>query len=587
MPEKTVNYLPLARKYRPQTFEELVGQSHVTTTLTRAIESKCIAQAYLFAGQRGVGKTSAARILAKSLNCAKGPTAKPCQKCTSCQQITVGSSLDVVEIDGASNRGIDEIRTLRETVKFAPSHGAFRIYIIDEVHQITPDAFNALLKTLEEPPAHAKFIFATTVPQKVPPTILSRCQRFDFRRVETKTIVDVLQRMVKAEKVLVDEAALYAIARAAEGSLRDAEVMLEQAMSFCEKRIREDDVTQLLGSVGQDVLMSWTKAILDRDATTALTILNQQVERGKDVTRLLTDLLMHLRHLLVVVTTAQASERSRLRAELIDLPGDVISRLEEQAKPTSAQELLMMMQVVTGAYDLARRSPLAQAIIELVVIQLSTRDSWMSLDQTLQQLERLATTTTPSAPRGPREPSAASRDDDDVSPPMPRVVDQTATPQYPPASPHPADAVHPIVAVEEVTAKWPILLERIGRQKMSLASYLMDTRPISVNGDRVQIGIPAVALHQEVLSATETLRLIEQVMSEVLGQPVKIAYTTLPDLPPPPPPAPAEATTTGGGMPSSPTPQPAPSVVPPIVQDIVSLFDATIIKPPSSRPATS
>ncbi|MBI4354543.1 MAG: DNA polymerase III subunit gamma/tau [Candidatus Omnitrophica bacterium] len=573
-----MSYLPLARKYRPQTFEELVGQSHVTTTLTRAIASKRIAQAYLFAGQRGVGKTSAARILAKSLNCAKGPTATPCQKCTSCQQITIGVSLDVVEIDGASNRGIDEIRALRETVKFAPSHGAFRIYIIDEVHQITHDAFNALLKTLEEPPAHVKFIFATTVPQKVPPTILSRCQRFDFRRVETKTIVEVLQRLVKAEKVVVDEAALYAIARASEGSLRDAEVTLEQAMSFCEKRIREADVTQLLGGVEQDVLMQWAQAILERDAPTALSLLAQQIERGKDVIRLLTDLLLHLRHRLIIVTTAQASERSRLRAELIDLPVDAIARLEEQSQQTNAQELLMMMQVVTGAYDLVRRSPLSQAIVELVVIQLATRDSWMSLDHTLKQLERLAATTTPSNPPSPREPSGIAR------PAMERLM----TPVPPQPSTPPVTSVHPNVAFERVVETWPTLLERLGQQKMSLASYLMDTRPLGIEGEAIQIGVPAIALHQEVLGATEHVRLIEQLLGELLGQSVKIAYTTLPEPPPSPPTAHAEAAvgsspTVSHAAPSVATPAP----MPPIVQDIVSLFDATLIKSPSSRPATS
>ena len=299
-----MSYLPLARKYRPQTFEELIGQPHVTTTLTRALGAKRIGQAYLFAGQRGVGKTSAARILAKCLNCTHGPAARPCQHWPSCLAILQGNSLDVLEIDGASNRGIDEVRSLRETVKFAPTQGAYRIYIIDEVHMLTPEAFNALLKTLEEPPSHVKFIFATTTPQKLPPTILSRCQRFDFRRLDGKTIVSALKQVSKAEGIAIEEAALYAIARASEGSLRDAEVMLEQLVSFCAGRIGEQDVSRLLGAVEQEALFAWAQAVLDRDAKTALLFVTQQLEQGKEVVQLLVGLVTHFRNLLILRTTA-------------------------------------------------------------------------------------------------------------------------------------------------------------------------------------------------------------------------------------------------------------------------------------------
>ena len=580
-----MSYIPLARKYRPQTLEELIGQAHVTDTLSRAIASKRIGQAYLFAGQRGVGKTSAARILAKSLNCAKGPTPKPCQTCTSCRQITAGLSLDVIEVDGASNRGIDEVRALRETVKYAPSHGAFRIYIIDEVHQITHDAFNALLKTLEEPPAHVKFIFATTAPHKVPPTILSRCQRFDFRRIEVKTIVEVLQRMVKAEKVAVDEAALYTIARAAEGSLRDAEVILEQAMSFCEARIREEDVAQLLGGLEQDVLFQWAQAVLDRDASTAVTLLTQQVNLGKDVSRLLADLLMHLRHLLVATTLNKAADRKRLLAQLIDVPEDILNRLEAQAARTNAQELLMMMQVLTGAYDVARRSPFAQAVAELVLIQLATRESWVSLDQALERLEQLARTLPPS------------EDEENLPPPPAATIHPAAM-----ASPLPAPPPLPpfllsqessgvrgqagLVAFEEVASRWEAFLERLGKRKMSLASYLMDAKVLGIDGEKIQIGIPSVALHQEVLSEPENMRVIAGVMSELFGRSLAVTYATLPDLPSPPPAPKAEAISAANASASAPPAAPAPPM-PPIVQEIVNLFDATIVKPQSSKPATS
>lgn len=546
-----MTYLPLARKYRPQTFENLVGQSHVTATLTRAIATGRIGQAYLFTGQRGVGKTSAARILAKCLNCARGPTAAPCQECPSCTAITQGSSLDVIEIDGASNRGIDDIRALREQVKFAPVHGRFRVYIIDEVHQITPDAFNALLKTLEEPPAHAKFIFATTAPQKVPATILSRCQRFDFRRLDAATIVAALGAIGKAERIAAEEPALYAIARAAEGSLRDAEVILEQLVSFCEGIIREGDVTQLLGAVEHEALVAWGQAILDRDAPAALSWLARRLEEGKDVPQLLTGLLMHLRNLLIVRATADAPKKD-LRGQLLDVPAEQAARLEEQASRATPEELLLMLQLLTGAYELCRRSPFAQTILELALLKLCGRDSWQSLAQVAQQLDRWAqdTSSGPSAAR----PSADA--------PTPRPQEDSSRG----------------VSLEAVAAQWPAVLERLGQRKISLAAYLTETKPLGVHGSRLEIGLPGVSLYQEVVQLPEHLRLMEQTLLEVFGQALSVSYATLPA----PDPAPTAA------VPASHVVAPTPTAVwgatappmPPIVQDIVKLFDATIIPSP-------
>jgi DNA polymerase-3 subunit gamma/tau len=245
-------YTVFALKWRPQDFNNIVGQNHIVNTLKSAIEKNRLAHAYLFAGPRGVGKTSTARILAKSLNCKSGPTLTPCQKCPSCLEIIQGRSLDVIEIDGASNRGIDEIRALRENVKFAPSSGKFKVYIIDEVHQITSDGFNALLKTLEEPPEFVKFIFATTHPHKIMPTILSRCQRLDFRRISVVEIIAQLERIVKAEKISVDKEVLFAIAKASDGSLRDAESILDQLVSFSKDQISLKDVGSVLGLVDQE-----------------------------------------------------------------------------------------------------------------------------------------------------------------------------------------------------------------------------------------------------------------------------------------------------------------------------------------------
>ena len=586
-----MSYLPLARKYRPQTFEELIGQPHVTTTLTRALGTKRIGQAYLFAGQRGVGKTSAARILAKCLNCTHGPAARPCQRCPSCLAIIQGNSLDVLEIDGASNRGIDEVRSLRETVKFAPTQGAYRIYIIDEVHMLTPEAFNALLKTLEEPPSHVKFIFATTTPQKLPPTILSRCQRFDFRRLDGKTIVSALKQVSKAEDIAIEEAALYAIARASEGSLRDAEVMLEQLVSFCAGRIGEQDVSRLLGAVEQEALFAWAQAVLDRDAKTALLFVTQQLEQGKEVVQLLVGLVTHFRNLLILRTTAGVASRQTLLEQLVDVPAEQLSRLDEQATRCAPEELLVIAQLLTGAYELTRRSPFAQAIVEFVLITLATRESWTSLEQVVQRLERLAhaspsrvTTASvldpPPAPVTPKAPSSPS-----AEPTRPTVVPAAQSPQATPGSPQAAVTVASpeaeAVSREEAIERWPTVLERIGRQKMSLAAYLAESRPVGVSGDQIDVGIPGFALHQEVLTLVEHLRLVERVLEEVFVHPLRIHYTTLPaPSPAPPPPAAAQPSAVADAMAAAETSDSSDKPVPPIVQDIVKLFDATIVNSP-------
>ena len=257
-------YLVIARKYRPQTFDDVAGQEPVATTLKNAIQLKKTGHAYLFTGPRGVGKTSMARIFAKALNCKDGPTVTPCGKCTACVEIENSRALDVLEIDGASNRGIDEIRALRENVRFAPAAGKFKIYIIDEVHQITTDGFNALLKTLEEPPAHVKFIFATTAVQKVPATILSRCQRFDFRRISTERIAEVLKDICKKEKIKAEEEALYVIAKAADGSLRDSQTILDQIAAAGDEKISREDVIRSLGALEEESLVSLTALLAKR-----------------------------------------------------------------------------------------------------------------------------------------------------------------------------------------------------------------------------------------------------------------------------------------------------------------------------------
>jgi DNA polymerase-3 subunit gamma/tau len=312
-----VSYRVFARKYRPQTFAEVVGQDHITRTLQNAVTSKRLAQAYLFVGPRGIGKTSTARILAKALNCKEGISAEPCGKCDSCLEIAEGRSLDVIEIDGASNNGVENIRDLRESAAYAPASGEFKIYLIDEVHMLSTGAFNALLKTLEEPPPHVKFIFATTEAQKVPATITSRCQRFDLRRIPAGLIQKHLLHIAKCELIQLDDSAAETLARGADGGLRDAESMLDQMVSFCGTHITQKDVMDVFGFTPLEVVKNLADALFVADFRMALEIIAEQSDAGKDLMRLTAELVAHLRDLLVA--QAIGAEVRIPQSKLLDL----------------------------------------------------------------------------------------------------------------------------------------------------------------------------------------------------------------------------------------------------------------------------
>jgi DNA polymerase-3 subunit gamma/tau len=292
-----MSYLVLARKWRPQTFDEIVGQKHISDTLSNAIRSDRVAHAFLFTGVRGVGKTTAARVLAKALNCEKGPTPKPCNKCSNCLEVTAGNCVDVLEVDGASNTGVNDVREIIENVRYQPAKSRFKIYIIDEVHMLSTSAFNALLKTLEEPPPHVKFIFATTDPHKVPHTIHSRCQRYDFRRIPARLIVERLAEIAKADGIAVSERGLYLIAREAEGSMRDAQSLFDQVIAYAGKKINDEDVAGALGLADRALLFDLAAAIIERNPAKALEVVERLHRFGYDLRRFVRELLEHVRNL--------------------------------------------------------------------------------------------------------------------------------------------------------------------------------------------------------------------------------------------------------------------------------------------------
>ncbi len=348
-----MSYRVFARKYRPQTFAEVVGQEHITRTLQNAVNSSRLAQAYLFVGPRGIGKTSTARILAKALNCEAGPTSEPCGKCPACLEIAEGHSLDVIEIDGASNNGVDNIRDLRDSAAYAPTRGKFKIYLIDEVHMLSTGAFNALLKTLEEPPAHVKFIFATTEAQKVPATITSRCQRFDLRRIPAPLIKKHLLFIAENEKIQLDGDAADAIARGAEGGLRDAESMLDQMVAFCGDHIRASDVMDVFGFTPHEVVVRLADSLFAGDAGTALDSVAEQSGLGKDLSRLTAELVSHLRDLLV--SQATGGECAIAQGKLLDLV-DHFSAAESAMKWVSDKKLQLDVAVIKALHLLDETS---------------------------------------------------------------------------------------------------------------------------------------------------------------------------------------------------------------------------------------
>ena len=477
-----MSYQVIARKYRPQRFRDVVGQEHVTQTLGHAIEQKRIAHAYLFCGPRGTGKTTIARIFAKCLNCTDGPKVDFDDNDPRCQEIAEGRSLDVFEIDGASNNGVEQVRELRETCKYTPASSRYKIYIIDEVHMLSTAAFNALLKTLEEPPEHVKFMFATTDPEKVLPTILSRCQRFDLRRIPAALIAKHLTQIAGLEKVKIHPAALYAIARGATGAMRDAESALDQLISFCGDKIEEADVLSMFGLTAQGQLLDLTRAVLAGEVAQALRQLNDLANHGKDLGRLLSDLLNHFRNLLIF----QVSKGDLTMLEISEAEA---AALKEQSTMASAEGLTRIMEVLAEAEMRMRDAASKKILVEVALLKAIEARSAVSIDTLLKQLQGLRDGQpgdAPSSPPAPAAPSSAKR-------PTRRVVlEEDEAPRLSATAPavipeQPAATTAP-PPQGDLAELWIRLLEAVGRASPFTRSYLGEAHPVSFQKNVFTIG---------------------------------------------------------------------------------------------------
>lgn len=461
-----MTYISLTRKYRPQTFDEVVGQEHVTTTLKNAIAQGRISHAYLFAGSRGVGKTTTARILAKALNCVNGPTPSPCGKCSSCQEIMNSASVDVYEIDGASNRGIDEVRSLRENVKYAPSRGRYKIYIIDEVHMLTTEAFNALLKTLEEPPKHVVFIFATTQPNKVIPTIISRCQRFDFRRLGEKDILSRIEFITRNEQIKIEKEAKLLIARRADGSIRDAESILDQLASYSGNSIRKSHVFSVLGICESQLFFDLVNSFIMSDTKRSIELVNEVVEAGHDLHQFVVGLIDHLRILLMVKLKVDTGETRSLTKE-------ELKRYNSQASSIYPEDIMRMLSIGCRLEVNMRKSAHPRSLVEATMVKLSKLGSTVLIKDLLSRIEILERRTSE-------------------------------------------------LDIDELRREWPKFVSSVQSEDHKLGSFLTEVNILELEGNRLVIGVSQAV--QDKIRESGLIADVERRLSEYFGKELKMDF---------------------------------------------------------------
>ena len=486
-----MKYHSLYRKWRPQIFEDIIGQNHITQTLINAISLNRISHAYVFSGPRGVGKTTTARILAKSLNCEKGPTIYPCNKCNNCIKITEGYSMDVIEIDGASNRGIDDIRDLRSKVKFAPTEGNFKIYIIDEVHMLTTEAFNALLKTLEEPPPHVIFIFATTAPHKIPDTILSRCQWFNFKRIPLQKIIDKLMMISTDEKLDIEEKALNIIARNATGSMRDAESIFEQVIAYCGKEIKVKNVIDIMGIIDDDIFFNILDAVIQNDTLRAIEVIHQSSDSGGDPAQFIRNLTEYVHNLsLLKVCNTQI-----LKAKGIFI--EESEKMLNQSKSIDMEILFDMVNYLTEIEKKMKYSYHPWLLLEMYVLKFTfksknkeIRKEKPNLKSDLKMLKKEENKEFFTGKEIDKEEKINKK-------------------KY-----------SKVYSDSNLMEIWPTILTRIKKTRISLYSFITVNNSVTIKNGKIIIGFNKEhVFHKEILEKKSNKSLLQDLIKEEIGVP--------------------------------------------------------------------
>ena len=504
-----MSYIVLSRKYRPKSFNEIVGQEHIVNTLANAIQSNRVAHAYLFAGPRGVGKTSMARILSKALNCQKGPTDAPCNKCSTCESIRNGNDIDVLEIDGASNRGIDEIRNIRQNVGYAPAISRYKIYIIDEVHMLTREAFNAILKTLEEPPGHVKFIFATTSPNRVPDTVQSRCQRFDFKNISVSDISNRLAQICKTENILVEDGALQTIAKYAMGGLRDSESILDQLTSFCREKITLRDIYDVLGVVSEGEIAGLIDSFVDKNPELAVKIFHEITENGKDVDGFIDQLLSYIRDLLLVSICSKNSD-------LVETISRDVNLLQKQASRLAPDTLMYMIQLISETKSKVKDLLQQKILLEVVLIKLATMEDLKPINTVLNRIEDIKRSLEGNVNGGGVK---APDYDDSVGVVRNTEIRENASDGY--------------IGVNErdnqdanISDTWDKIMTEIQDKKRSIWVLLRDAELLNFADNEVLLEFPGnYLIHKERLEKPEEKRIIEACIEKITGKKIPVRLT--------------------------------------------------------------